>query len=142
MLLDTMREPEGCGAAREYERRPRTTRDIARASSRRRRGAELAALAAYQSSVAAVARAMGVAPAAMEARRGRLYRTPPPEVATARRSAVYLAVVVFNRSMRSIARAARLTPEGVRKAVAAIEDRRDDPGFEQVISQLEAELAC
>jgi hypothetical protein len=61
-------------------------------------------------------------------------------IATARHEAIYLAVTVFGRSHKSIARAAGISPPAVRKALTAIEDRRDEPRFDRELDELELQL--
>lgn len=118
-------------------------RGVALRASQRAAAGRPAALAAYRASLRAAAARFGVAPATIEVRRGRLYRNPPAKVVLARRAALYLSVVVFDRPLREIARASRTSPECVRKALIAIEDRREDPAFEAVLGDLEKELrAC
>ncbi len=113
----------------------------ARVASRRARGGDLAAHGAYRAAVLMSAQTfrvpidkITVVPPPHER------FTAPPEITRARRAALYLAVVAWDRSMRSVARAAGLTAEGVRKALAAVEDLRDDGEFDAVITQLEREL--
>ena len=118
------------------------TRGIARTTSMMSAASGLAAYAAYSASVALVSARLGVPAEHINTREGRYYYTAPPDVVRARRSALYLSVVAFDRSLRSIARAASLTPEGVRKALVAIEDLRDDPRFDRILSDMEQELAA
>lgn len=61
-------------------------------------------------------------------------------VAAARREAIYLAVTVYGRGTKSIARVSGLTPPAIRKALAAIEDKRDDPIFDRALDQAEVAL--
>lgn len=117
-----------CEAA--YRREPRASRDEKTRP-------------VYHATLGLVAERLQVSRRKLEARRGRLYFKPPSEVVVARHLALYLAVVVFNRSVRSVARVARITPQGVLKAVRATEDRREDEEFEALIAQMEMELvAC
>ncbi len=97
---------------------------------------------ALSSAVALVSKRMRVPREAIEARSGKVYRFPLPEVALARRTAIYLASCLHDIGPRPLARAARMSPEGVRKACAAIEDRRDDPGFDRFIDSLAEELVA
>lgn len=71
----------------------------------------------------------------------RRYREQPKCVARARRTAVYLTVVAHDVSLGAAARVAGLTKEGVRKALHAVEDMRDDPQFDGVVAKLEKEIA-
>jgi hypothetical protein len=57
----------------------------------------------------------------------------------ARHRALYIAVTVGNAPVRAVARAARMTPEGVRKAVMATEARRDCPATDKQLNILEGE---
>jgi hypothetical protein len=101
-----------------------------------------AAMGAHLSSVELVSRRMGVPSAQIEARAGLIYHFPPPAVALARRTALYLVCCVCGIHLRRLARTAGMSAEGVRKAVAAIEDRRDDPEFDAFVEALEQELVA
>lgn len=118
-------------------------------------GADAAARHAFNTSVAVVAERFHVDPRHITATEGKFRRLPPPRsrdwhesrheisrVVHARRAAVYLAVVGFNSGIRSIGRAASLTAEGVRKALAAVEDLRDDPAFDRQLTQMEREITA
>ena len=64
----------------------------------------------------------------------------PPTMELARRTALYLAVVGHNHSLRTIADVSNLSHEAVRKALHAVEDWRDDEAFDQKLERLEREL--
>ena len=55
----------------------------------------------------------------------------------ARRTAVYLAVTAGGVPGRQVARVAGLHHRQVQRALAQIEDRRDDPAFDAFLSRLE-----
>lgn len=101
-----------------------------------------AAQEAYRASVNLVSSAYDVPPEIILRHEGQRNSAHPTEVTLARRAALYLAVVGRNLSLRAVARASGLSPEGVRKALAAIEDRRDDPVIDAQIGQLEEEIAA
>jgi hypothetical protein len=56
-------------------------------------------------------------------------------IAAARREAIYLAVTACGRGGRAVARAAGVDPKAVRKALAAVEDKRDDPAFDRALER-------
>lgn len=58
----------------------------------------------------------------------------------ARQEAIYLTHVVFKRPLRSVARVAGISAPGALKALRAVEDRREDPGFDRALDELELEL--
>ncbi len=58
----------------------------------------------------------------------------------AKQEALYLATTVFGRSMRSVARAAGMSPPAVLKAVRAVEDRREEGAVDRSLDELELEL--
>lgn len=62
------------------------------------------------------------------------------QIATARHEALYLAVTACGRSQKSVARATGLSPKAIRKALAAVEDRRDDPKFDRELDRAAAVL--
>ncbi len=112
-----------------------------RARDRKKNG-ELASLAAYQAAVAVTASEFGVDKSEIEKRSGDVWYKPSNKLSVARRTAIYLAVVVFDRPMRSVARVAGYTGSGALKAIRAIEDRRDDEQFDQTLEKLTLELAA
>jgi hypothetical protein len=126
-------------------RRPIFTRRAARAE-------RLAARAAFVAAAAQVAGRHGVplarvvAPpspadqaAVALASRG-LADPTAARVAAARREALYLAVTVCGRPGRSVARAAGLHHRAVQKALAAVEDKRDDPQVDRALGETEVAL--
>lgn len=68
------------------------------------------------------------------------YRFQPQDVITARRAAIYVAVVVHDLSLRAVGRVVGMSAEGVRCALRAIEDMRDDPSFDGLVANMEQEL--
>ena len=92
----------------------------------------------YARAVQLSAEAFGVSPADRRWRRKSRVALP---LERARRIAIYLSVVACNYGLRDIAEAAGLSHEGVRKALRAVEDWRDDPIIDQQLEQLEEELA-
>lgn len=97
------------------------------------------ARAAYKKSIELTARFFGVSRSRIRKKR-KHPRGGSPIITKARQSAVYLAVVACNCNMTSVARAANFSPEGVRKAVAAVEDCRDSAQFDAFLETLTAEL--
>lgn len=102
-----------------------------------------AAQGAYEAAAALAARQFRVAQ--------RVIKTPPERgaerwqdarVILARRTAVYLAVVAFDAPLRAVARAAGVSHTGVRKALAAIEDAREDAALDARLLQMEQELVA
>ncbi len=69
-----------------------------------------------------------------------LVETDAATYAQARREAIYLAVTVFGRPHKSVARALGVTPKAVRKALTAIEERREDGRYDRALDDLELEL--
>ena len=63
------------------------------------------------------------------------------DVAAARHVAIYLAHIVFQASMQSVAEAFGRDRTSVAHAVHRVEDRRDDPAFDRLMERLE-ELAA
>jgi hypothetical protein len=61
-------------------------------------------------------------------------------VTAARHEAIYIAVVILGRGHRSVARVAGVSHTAVNKAVAAVEDRRDDPRFDRSLDQIQLQL--
>lgn len=112
--------------------------------------AERAASAlAFEASVHVVASRRGIDPQDVRAGRrseqqartedGR-FLPPGDDAVRARQEALYLAHAVFNRPVRSVARAAGLSAPAVLKAVRAVEDRRDDHTIDRRLDELELEL--
>lgn len=97
---------------------------------------------AYVKAVDLVVDRLGVSRRAVEARRGRNWKKPPPDVALARRAALYLTLVPGDFSLGAVSAAASMTREGVRRALAAVEDLRDDPYLDELMSELEEAFAC
>ncbi|HRN83260.1 MAG TPA: hypothetical protein PK857_00450 [Hyphomicrobium sp.] len=67
----------------------------------------------------------------------------PPDAAraaTARQEALYLAATVCGRSNKSLARASGLDPRAVRKALAKVEERREDAAFDRALDEVEIQL--
>jgi hypothetical protein len=59
-----------------------------------------------------------------------------------RHLAMYLAHVACARPQSDVSRAAGVTKRALRFAVQAIELRRDDPTFDDLVTRLEEELTC
>lgn len=59
---------------------------------------------------------------------------------TARREALYFSVAFFNQPLRAISRVAGMSPEGVRKACHAVEQRREVSSYDRWLDELELEL--
>lgn len=124
----------------------------ARTAAQRAASTRLAAYGAYTAAVAATASRFGIAPELIEDRSALFMNAPPPNtrlarrrseierVILARRVSLYLGSIVFNRSVRSLAKAANLSAMGVCKALRAVEDMRDDPQLDAVLDDLEREL--
>jgi hypothetical protein len=96
---------------------------------------DFAALAAYEAAVAVTARATGVSEDRLKRR-----KTRRAGEHAARRQAIYLAVITFNREMRSVSRVSGLSPKTVHLFCRAVEDERDDPKFDAALARLELEL--
>jgi len=96
------------------------------------RADRLASDLALELALSAVARREGLS--ADDLRSGRGWR-----MAGLRRQALYIAVTHFNRPARSVARAAGLSHEAVRKACRLVEQRREDASFERRMDELEIE---
>lgn len=61
-------------------------------------------------------------------------------ISQARREALYMTVVHFGRSRRSVKRATGLSHQAVMKSLAAVEERREDPRFDRMLDEIELEL--
>lgn len=61
-------------------------------------------------------------------------------VAAARREALYLAVTVFGRGTRSIARVAGVSHKAVSQALTEIEEQRSDRRFDRALDEAELDL--
>lgn len=93
------------------------------------RGAPMTAADAFTRAAGVVARAHGWPPALVLDPRGRSARQ-------ARLLAVYLSHVGLGQPIKAVARAARLSPKGVRYAVQTVEDRRDDPRLDRRLDRM------
>lgn len=87
-----------------------------------------------------VARQFGMEPADM--RKWPPGRPSRRELALARRTVVYLAVVASGVSRRRVAMAVGVGETAVRNALRAIEDLRDDPVFDAWIETLSEQVAA
>ncbi len=105
--------------------------------------ASACALVADRRALPAARIAAGLSPAEQvavaHARRG-LRDGDIAAVAAARHEAIYLAVTVFGRPYRSVARVAGLSHAAVNKAVGKVEDLRDDPRYERELDDMELAL--
>lgn len=61
-------------------------------------------------------------------------------ISAVRREAMYLTVVRYGRSQHAVARALGLTQQLVNKAVIAIEEAREDGGYDRHLDELELAL--
>lgn len=110
---------------------------IARIEHLRCRSGRLAAVAAYEASIAAVSRAFGVEPEKI-----RSMPDKSPDVVRARQATIYLAIVAFDRPLRAISRVAGISAPGALKSVRRVEDRRDVPAFDSLLDALTLEIAA
>jgi chromosomal replication initiation ATPase DnaA len=92
----------------------------------------LASKAALEVALSAVARRDGVPISVLRASRRR-------DHVALRRQAIYIAVTHFERSARSVARAAGMHHRAVQKALRSVEDQRSDQSFERLMDELELE---
>lgn len=95
----------------------------------------LVAVEPYRRAVDVVARHQGLQPRDILRPRGHRRRR-------ARQLAVYLAVVAADLPGRRVAAAAGLSQSTLREALLRLEERRDDPAFDEFLSRLEEELTC
>lgn len=102
-----------------------------------RRGAQFAAHCNVQAAVHTVASARGLP---VDAVCGAAGSTAPRGAMIARQEAIYLTSVHFNQSLRRIGDVVGLSQEGVRKALATVEGRRDDIAYDRRLDELELEL--
>lgn len=89
--------------------------------------------AAVRRAAKAVARHLSEPVASILMPRGRRARR-------ARQMTAYLAVTVYNQPIRSVSRVLGLDHAGVIKALARVEDGRDDDGFDRMILHIEGAL--
>lgn len=61
-------------------------------------------------------------------------------IASARHEALYLSHIVFGREQRPLARVAGISPPALRKALAAVEERRSDPIVDRMLDEAELQL--
>jgi hypothetical protein len=76
--------------------------------------------------------------------KGRLQggRAQPAQIAFARQAAIYLAIVSSDLPVRRFVREVGVHREVVRRALAAIEDRRDEREIDELLTKLEQEVAA
>jgi DNA-directed RNA polymerase specialized sigma24 family protein len=60
--------------------------------------------------------------------------------ARARHEAIYLAVTLFDRTQKSVARVLGISPPAVRKALHGVEDRRDHEIYDRELAACERQL--
>lgn len=94
----------------------------------------MAATAAYEVAVEAVALRRGVPAAELRRRCQRR-----PDLVNLKRQALYLAVI-GGHSRRAIAKIAKLSPEAVARACRDIEEARDDAELDRVLDELELRI--
>jgi hypothetical protein len=100
----------------------------------------------YRLALGHVATALGVCPdevMAQDHRRGATANAHYRQLATARQITIYLVntgIAADAVRQRRLAEMLGMTPAGVCLAIRAIEGRRDDPDFDQLITRLEAHL--
>jgi hypothetical protein len=112
----------------------------------------LASAAAFSASCAAVALRRGVpfqrvlaglSPSerivVAHAARG-LVESDAAEVAACRHEAIYLAVTVFGRPHRSLARVAGVSHAAINKAVRTVEEGREDEDYDSDLASIEQQL--
>lgn len=96
--------------------------------------------AGYLAAAEYVAESLGVpSRRVIERRRG---LRPGGEPAGLHPLAIYLAVTSYNLTQEGAARAAGVSPRYIRKALAAIEDRRDDAAFDGMLTEIEERMAA
>lgn len=61
-------------------------------------------------------------------------------IASARHEALYLSHIVFRCRQRALARAVGITHPALRKALAAVEERRSDPVVDRMLDEAELQL--
>lgn len=100
----------------------------------------------YRLALGHVATALGVCPdevMAQDHRRGATANAHYRQLATARQITIYLVntgIAADAVRQRRLAEMLGMTPAGVCLAIRAIEGRRDDPDFDQLVTRLEAHL--
>lgn len=96
--------------------------------------------AAYRAAAEHVAESQGVsARRTIERRRGLRRRGEPVGLHPL---VLYLTVTAYNLTQEGAAKAAGVSSRYVRKALAAIEDRRDDAGFDSMVAGIEERMAA
>lgn len=60
--------------------------------------------------------------------------------ARARHEAIYLAITVFDRTQKSIARALGASPKAIRRALHGIEDRREEQHYDRALEICEQQM--
>lgn len=109
-----------------------------------RSGHRLAAHCGVEAAICVVAQAAGVEPAQLRAPvdpNAVKYGDPHAQILNgARHVAIYLAVCRFGLSLRAAGASIGMSGEGVRKAIAAVEERREDPRYDRRLDELELEL--
>lgn len=75
-----------------------------------------------------------------EAASGQFLPSDPDPRVLARREMFYLAITLFNRPQRSVARVAGISQPAIKKGIGAIEIRRDDPRYDRRLDELELAL--
>lgn len=95
----------------------------------------------FKRAAAVVERHLGVPRTRIEARdRKSLASFGDRALIEARRTAVYLTVVAFDLPTKMAARAAQLSPNAVRKTLREIEERRENPAFDEMLETMELEI--
>lgn len=108
------------------------------------RGQVFAAHCGFEAALMVVSSASGVQAmqirAGVDANRVRHRDPAAVEISEARQEAIYLAAVRFGISLRKIAQSLGVSHEAVRKAIRAVEDRRDRDDCDRRLDELEIEL--